>query len=86
MIIGATLTGAIWLYTYHVRVKVEYIEYIGGIRHNFHPSEQITEQPWWSVYATVILMVIGGTLAACLLDRKRLHWIRRRLPGLPPPP
>jgi hypothetical protein len=71
IVLGATLVGAVWLYTYRVSAVVEYIEYIGPFRHHYHPSQQVSEQPWWGVPATVALILIGTAIAMWLLPQWR---------------
>jgi hypothetical protein len=67
-ILGATLAAAVWLYTYRVWDVVEYIDRKG---HRFHPSERVSVQPWWSVYATVGLLAIGAGASLWLLPERR---------------
>ena len=70
IILAMTLVGAVWLYTYRVAATVEYIDRYGN---RFHPSEHVMVQPWWSVYATVALLIVGGSVLARLLpDRTSL--------------
>src|SRR5215210_3914515 len=66
-----TLAGAGWLLTYRVPGTIEYIEYIGGRRHRFHPTEEVMQQPWWSVYATVALVAVAAVVMAWLLPQWR---------------
>jgi membrane protein YdbS with pleckstrin-like domain len=65
-VLGATLVGALWLYTYRATVVVEYIDPMG---HHFHPSERVREQPWWSVPATVALVLIGAAILVWILPQ-----------------
>jgi hypothetical protein len=71
VVLGVTLAAAVWLLTYRVWHVVEYIEYIGGQRHRFHPSERVRVQPWWSVPATVTLMLAGIGISLWLLPGRR---------------
>jgi len=72
-VVAATLAGAIWLYTYRVPMTIEFVGHIGQFRYHFLPTEHLREQPWWSVYATVALLLIGGAAIVWLLpDRRRL--------------
>jgi hypothetical protein len=78
IVLAATLVGAAWLYTYRVWTVFEYNYYVGKTRYHFHPSERVRVQPWWSVYATVAAMLIGGAIVVWLLpERKRKRLIRR---------
>jgi membrane protein YdbS with pleckstrin-like domain len=65
------LVGAEWLYTYRVTALVQYIEYFGSYRHHYHPSQRVTQQPWWGVSATVALLVIGAAITVGLLPQWR---------------
>jgi len=56
VILGVSLATAVWLLTYRVWDVVEYIDRDG---HHFHLSERVKVQPWWSVPATVALMLVG---------------------------
>jgi hypothetical protein len=65
--VAATLAGAIWLYTYRVPVTIEYVDHIGRSRYRFHPTQHLREQAWWSAYATVALLLLGGAAVVWLL-------------------
>jgi hypothetical protein len=71
IVLGTSLVGAVWLYTYRVASVVDYIEYIGPYRHHYHPSQQVNEQPWWGVPATVALIAIGAAITMWLLPQWR---------------
>jgi hypothetical protein len=80
IVLGATLVGAVWLYTYRVWSVVEYIQYsrFGPTKYHFHRSDRVRMQPWWSVYAAVALMLIGAAVVVWLLpEQKRKRLIRR---------
>jgi len=68
VVLGATLTAAVWLYTYRVWETVEYIDRGGN---HFHPSEHVRTTPSWSVYATVALVFIGAGVSLWLLPEHR---------------
>jgi hypothetical protein len=71
-VLGATVTAAVWVYTYRVWRVNEYIDRT-GVR--FHASDCVRTQPWWSVPATVVLLLIGAISVWLLPDHRRL--IRR---------
>lgn len=56
VVIAATLIGAAWLYGYRSSESLQYIDRNG---HRFHPTDVVSTQPWWSVYATVGLIFVG---------------------------
>jgi hypothetical protein len=68
VVLGVTLAASVWLLTYRVWELVEYIDRTG--RH-FHPSERVMVQPWWSVPATVGLMLVGVGISLWLLPGRR---------------
>lgn len=69
-VLGATVIAAVWLYTYRVATVVHYIDRTGR---EFRSSERISEQPWWSAPATVLVVLIGAGLGLWLLpERERL--------------
>ena len=67
-VLGVTLAAAVWLLTYRVWNLVEYIDRTG--RH-FHPSERVKVQPWWSVPATVAVLLSGIGISLRLLPGGR---------------
>jgi hypothetical protein len=80
IVLAATLVGAFWLYMYRVWTVFEYNYYVGPtrIRYQFHPTEHVRMQPWWSVYAAVALMLVGAVIVVWLLpERKQKRLIRR---------
>ncbi len=68
VVLGGTLTAAVWLYTYRVWDTVEYIDRGGN---HFHSSEHVRTTPWWSVYATVALIFAGAGVSLWLLPEHR---------------
>jgi hypothetical protein len=68
VVLGLTLAVAVWLLTYRVWDVVEYIDSTG--RH-FHPSERVQVQPWWSVPATVAVLLGGVGASVWLLPGHR---------------
>lgn len=70
-VLGLSVTAAIWLVTYRVWDVFRYIEYYGGKRHYFHPSEHVRVSPWWSVPAAVAVMLTGTGISLSLLPGGR---------------
>ena len=68
VVIVATLVGAAWLYGYRSSEALQYIDRNG---HRFHPTETVSTQPWWSVYATVGLIFVGVGVVLWLLPGSR---------------
>src|SRR5207249_3235094 len=68
VVLGVTLVAAVWLLTYRVW---DVIEYIGRDGRQFHPSERVRVQPWWSVPATVAWCFIGIGTSLWLLPGSR---------------
>jgi hypothetical protein len=68
IVLGATVAGNVWVYTYREWNVIEYIDPLG--RH-FHPSQRVREQPWWSAPAAVALVVIGAAIVVRLLPERR---------------
>lgn len=50
----------------------EILEYIDRNGHRFHPTEAVSTQPWWSVYATVGLIFVGTGVVLWLLPCRRV--------------
>ncbi len=70
-VLGLTVAAAIWLVTYRVWDVFQYIEYIGGKPHYFHPSEHVRVQPWWGVPAAVAVLFAGTGTSLWLLPGGR---------------
>jgi len=71
IVVAATFVTAVWLIAYRVWDLTQYIEYIGGKRHYFHASERVRVTPWWSVPATVAVLLAGIGLSLWLLPGRR---------------
>lgn len=69
VVLGATLAGAVWLYTYRGSEIIEYTDPTG--RHQLLPSERVRLTPWWGAYATVALIFIGAGVGLWLLPERR---------------
>lgn len=68
VVLGATLALGIWLLTYRVW---DVVEYIGRDGRPFHQAEHVRIQPWWSVPATVAVLLTGGGFSLWLLPGRR---------------
>jgi hypothetical protein len=68
VVLGATLALGIWLLTYRVW---DVVEYIGRDGRPFHPAEHVRIQPWWSVPATVAVLLTGVGVSLWLLPGRR---------------
>jgi len=54
----------LWLYTYRIHDVVRFID-SSGIE--FRDPRGVSVQPWWSVYAALIILVAGAAAAVWLL-------------------
>ncbi len=52
------------------------LEWIDASGRHFHPSERVRLQPWWSVPATVGVLLLGAGISLWLLPQRR-RLIRR---------
>jgi hypothetical protein len=68
VVLGATLFGAVWLYSYRVWNVVEFIGLDGR---PFHDPERVKVQPWWGPFGAVALAGAGATLTVWLLPSRR---------------
>ena len=84
IVVAATLAAAIWLYTYRMSVTYEFVRHVGRFRYHVVPIEHVREQPWWSVYATVAVSLIGGAAVVWLLPDRRRVLSRLRRPFAKP--
>jgi hypothetical protein len=71
IVLGVAVAVAVWLFTYQVSELVEHIEYIGGKRHSFQPSERVSVQPWWAVPASLGAVLVGGAISFSVLPGGR---------------
>jgi hypothetical protein len=74
VVLGVALAAGVWLLTYRTWTLFEYID---RQHHHFHPSERVRVQPWWSVPATVGVLLAGAAMSLALLPGSR--GILRRL-------
>jgi len=68
VVLGVTVAAAVWLLTYR---GWQTFEYIGRDGRPFHPPEHVRMQPWWSVPATVAVLLAGTGASLWLLPGHR---------------
>jgi hypothetical protein len=66
--LGVALAAAVWLLTYRTWTLFEYID---RTHHHFRPSERVRVAPWWSVPATVAVLLAGVATSLALLPGSR---------------
>lgn len=67
VVLGATLVGAVWLYSYRTWQTIEVFD----VRGEVVASTRVMSQPWWSVFAAVALALAGAGLSVWLLPGGR---------------
>jgi len=70
--VGASASGAVWLYTYRAHDVIRFID-TNGVEYN--DPRHVSVQPWWGVYAALALLAVGLTAAVRLFPSRT---IRRR--------
>ena len=68
MVLGVALAAAVWLLTYRTWTLFEYVD---RTHHHFRPSERVRVNPWWSVPATVAVLLAGTATSLALLPGSR---------------
>jgi uncharacterized sodium:solute symporter family permease YidK len=63
-VVGVSVAGAVWLYTYRSHDVVRFVDANGA---EYHDPRGVSVQAWWSVYAAVALLVIALATAVRLL-------------------
>jgi hypothetical protein len=63
---GASVAGAVWLYTYRVHDLIRFVDR-NGVEYN--DSRQVSVQPWWGVYAALSLLAVAVAIAVPVLRR-----------------
>jgi Glu/Leu/Phe/Val dehydrogenase, dimerisation domain len=70
IILAATLAGSTWLYLYRVRSVARFIDERG---YTYHAPYTMSVQPWWSVFAAVLLLAVGTAAVIWVMpDRSRI--------------
>ncbi len=59
-LLASTLVGGAWLYLYRVSSVATFVDRRG---YTINPPYTVSVQPWWSVFAAVLVIALG-TLAA----------------------
>lgn len=67
VVLGATLIGAMWLYTYRTWQTIEVFDLRGEVL----ASTRVMSQPWWGMFAAVALALAGVGLSVWLLPDGR---------------
>jgi hypothetical protein len=64
VLLGVTLAGTAWLYLCRVPSAATFIDRRGYV---FHPPYATTVQPWWSVFAAVLVFVTGAAASVWII-------------------
>jgi hypothetical protein len=65
---GASIAGAIWVYTYKT---TQLLPYPPDPRGNaMAPPRHLQGQPWWSPFAALALLLLGATIAIWLAPNR----------------
>jgi hypothetical protein len=67
LLLGASVAGSTWLYLYRVSSVATFVDRRG---YEFHAAYATNVQPWWSVFAAVVLLAIGTTAAIALMPNR----------------
>lgn len=62
--VGASVAGAVWLYTYRTHDLIRFIDRNGV---EFHDPRRVSVQPWWGTYLALILLAVAAAAAIRLL-------------------
>jgi hypothetical protein len=62
--VGASVAGAVWLYTYRAHEVIRFIDK-NGIEYN--DPRPVSVQPWWGVYAALGLLAVAVAVAIRLV-------------------
>jgi hypothetical protein len=76
IVVGVSISGAVWLYTYRAHDVIRFID-TNGVEYN--DPRHVSVQPWWGVYAALALLVVALVAAVRLLpdDLPQLQRFRR---------
>ena len=67
VVLGATLVGAAWLYTYQTWQTIQVFDPSGQAV----ASTRVRSQPWWAVYAAFGFALVGAGVSVWLLPEGR---------------
>jgi hypothetical protein len=78
VVVGASVCGAVWLYTYRNHDVIRFID-TNGVEYN--DPRHVSVQPWWGVYAALALIAVAIATTVRLLpdDLPQLKRFRRVL-------
>jgi hypothetical protein len=66
MVVGTSLATALWVYTYRVHPVIHTRFQRPNGEWYSDGARTISEQPWWSPYAALVILIIGVALAVVL--------------------
>jgi hypothetical protein len=64
VVVGASVCGAVWLYTYRAHDVIRFID-ANGVEYN--DTRHVSVQPWWGVYAALAVLAVAVAAAVRLL-------------------
>jgi len=64
VVVGASVAAAVWLYTYQAHGLIRFIDK-NGVEYN--DPRPVSAQPWWAVYAALLLLALAVAAAVRLL-------------------
>jgi hypothetical protein len=67
VVVGASVSGAVWLYTYRGHDVIRFIDAKGA---EYNDRRHVSVQPWWGVYAALTLLAVGLAAAFRLLPNR----------------
>jgi hypothetical protein len=60
VLVGASVAGAVWLYTYQAHDVIRFIDK-NGVEYN--DPRPVSVQPWWGIYAALAVLAIAVAVA-----------------------
>ena len=73
VVVGVSVSGAVWLYTYRAHDVIRFID-TNGVEYN--DPRHVSVQPWWGVYAALALLAVAIAATVRLLPDE-LSQVRR---------
>jgi hypothetical protein len=64
---GSTVIAALWVYTYRVHPTIRFRSELPNGNVVYGNPRHISEQPWWSVYGALTLVLVGTAMSLHLL-------------------
>jgi hypothetical protein len=81
VVVGASVSGAVWLYTYRDHDVIRFIDAKGA---EYNDPRHVSVQPWWGVYAALALLAVGLAAFRLLPNRTTRRTDLRSLRALDP--